>query len=223
MGGASSKDIITAYISTIGALKVLDATGITLEIVGEPIRIYLREREDAIRCVVSHLTENENGCLLREFQEKLIKRNPIKTGRNNDNDIDMEWDQDTKTESNRNGMDDGNESEDSLNSDLDDAKQWKPDPLDSMFAKTSIFKRNADTIGLLVKIFGSREIFVEEYRKLLGDRLLSRQKDFFQIEKETEYLELMKLRFGEESMEDCNVMVKDIINSQRDTVNIQQN
>jgi len=209
--GASSKDIITQYIATIGALKQLDPTGITLEIIGEPMRIYLRERDDAIRCVVAHLMETDSG-LLREFQEKSLKKqagNASLVDHNNDDHT---------------GNDDGNESEDSVDSDLDgvhDAKQWEPDPLDSMIAKSSIFKRNSDTIGLLVKIFGSKEIFVEEYRKLLGDRLLSRQSDFFNIDKEMEYLELMKLRFGDDSMADCQVMVKDIINSQRDTCNIQ--
>ena len=78
--GASSKDIITQYIATIKALKILDPLGITLEIVGEPIRIYLRERDDAIRCVVQILMENDTA-LLKEFQEKIIKRG----GNNNDN------------------------------------------------------------------------------------------------------------------------------------------
>lgn len=77
-----------------------------------------------------------------------------------------------------------------------------------------------DTIGLLVKIFGSRELFVDEYKKFLTERLLSRQSDFYRIGKEAEYLELMKLRFGEESMADCNVMIADIVNSERDKKNI---
>ena len=37
---------------------------------------------------------------------------------------------------------------------------------------------------------------------------------------ETEFLELLKLRFGDEPLEDCQVMVQDMVNSRRDTSNI---
>ena len=148
------------------------------------------------------LMEKDNGrgaCLLREFQHKM--RSKPQSQRS----CEMEWNEEEQKKESGGGVDDGDESEDSVASDLDEPGDWEPDPLDSMFAKSSIFQRNADTIGLLVKIFGSREIFVEEYRKLLGDRLLSRQKHFFNVDLETEYLELMKLRFGEDSMQDCQV------------------
>jgi len=206
--GASSRDIICAYIATIGALKVLDESGISLEIIGDSMRTYLRGRDDAIRCVVAHLMEEENGSLLQEFRSRLRCPNA-----------------DTEFESNNASATDGNESEESMDSDLamEDAEQWQPDPLDSVFIKTPIFKQNSrDTIGLLVKIFGSRELFVDEYKKLLADRLLARQSAFYQIDKETEYLELMKLRFGEHSMRDCAVMIADIANSERIRNNVLQ-
>lgn len=40
--GANTTDIITQYISTIKATRIIDPSGIILESVGEPIRNYLR-------------------------------------------------------------------------------------------------------------------------------------------------------------------------------------
>jgi len=40
--GANTNDILSQYVSTIKALKVLDPSGVLLESVGEPIRLYLR-------------------------------------------------------------------------------------------------------------------------------------------------------------------------------------
>ena len=40
--GVNTADILTAYISGIRALRVLDPTGVLLELVCEPVRTYLR-------------------------------------------------------------------------------------------------------------------------------------------------------------------------------------
>ncbi len=40
------------YILTIKALHELDPTGLTLSAIGDPIRKYLRERRDTVRCIV---------------------------------------------------------------------------------------------------------------------------------------------------------------------------
>ena len=40
--GANTNDILSQYVSTIKALKDLDPSGVLLENVGEPIRLYLR-------------------------------------------------------------------------------------------------------------------------------------------------------------------------------------
>ncbi|ETO33401.1 hypothetical protein RFI_03704 [Reticulomyxa filosa] len=123
--------------------------------------------------------------------------------------------------------------------------RWQPDPIESDLrtkddpvdgnatepnaaddagsAPTSslanIFRRdNMDIIAMLVKIFGNSDIFVEEYRKLLGDRLFHSNCKVSDIEatnKEVEYLELMKLRFGDESLQQCDVMIKDLEQSRR--------
>ena len=42
ISGVNTNDILTAYISAIRALRVLDPTGVLLELVCEPVRRYLR-------------------------------------------------------------------------------------------------------------------------------------------------------------------------------------
>lgn len=66
---------------------------------------------------------------------------------------------------------------------------------------------------MVVDIYGSKEMFVGEYRNLLADRLLT-QLDFCP-EKEIRNLELLKLRFGDTVLHNCEVMLKDISDSKR--------
>lgn len=72
---------------------------------------------------------------------------------------------------------------------------------------------------MVVDIYGSKEIFVKEYRSLLADRLLT-QLDF-SPEKEIRNLELLKLRFDETLLHTCEVMLKDISDSKRINAHIQ--
>lgn len=69
---------------------------------------------------------------------------------------------------------------------------------------------------MVVDIYGSKEVFVNEYRTLLADRLLN-QLDFdtMKMEKEIRNLELLKLRFDESLLHTCEVMLKDISDSKR--------
>jgi len=83
---------------------------------------------------------------------------------------------------------------------------------------------------MLVEVYGSRELFVREYSQLLAERLLkltsyevclcfsiqkSRTKGRVEVENELRYLELLKVRFGESEMHQCEVMLKDVRDSQR--------
>ena len=53
---------------------------------------------------------------------------------------------------------------------------------------------SADIISMLVNIYGSKELFVNEYRSLLSNRLLAHCS--YDTDKEIRNLELYKLRFG---------------------------
>lgn len=66
---------------------------------------------------------------------------------------------------------------------------------------------------MLVNIYGSKELFVQEYRTLLADRILTQFN--YEIVKEIRYLELLKLRFGESQLHYCEVMLKDVADSKR--------
>lgn len=83
----------------------------------------------------------------------------------------------------------------------------------SFIATTSKSRRASDIISMLVNIYGSKELFVNEYRTLLADRILTQFN--YEIEKEIRYLELLKLRFGETQLHFCEVMLKDVADSKR--------
>lgn len=53
-------------------------------------------------------------------------------------------------------------------------------------------RRASDIISMLVNVYGSKELFVNEYRILLADRLLSQFN--YNTDKEIRYLELLKRR-----------------------------
>lgn len=183
--GVNTTDIITAYIAAIRSLRFLDPSGVILETVCEPVRKYLRTRDDTVRCIVQNLIDDNNSELADELKEK-------------------------------EGLclDESFYEED----DMDNWKTWKPDPVHSKEKRIESFtsssrKRTSDIISMLVNIYGSKELFVNEYQTLLSNRLLSQFS--FDTEKEIRNLELLKLRFGEAPLHQCEVMLKDIGDSKR--------
>jgi anaphase-promoting complex subunit 2 len=69
-----------------------------------------------------------------------------------------------------------------------------------------------------VNIYGSRELFVNEYRMMLADKLLQNLE--FDTDRDVQTLELLKLRFGEDSLQQCEIMVRDIEDSKRLNLNV---
>lgn len=102
---------------------------------------------------------------------------------------------------------------------LNNWESWNPDPIDADPEKHSMSNKKLDIISMIVDIYGSKELFVNEYRNLLAERLLT-QLDFTP-EKEIRNLELLKLRFGESLLHGCEVMLKDISDSKRINAHIQ--
>ena len=74
-------------------------------------------------------------------------------------------------------------------------------------------QRMADIISMLVNIYGSKDLFVSEYRALLADRILTNFS--YDVSNERRYLELLKRRFGESHLHFCDTMLKDVQDSQR--------
>ncbi|XP_073846861.1 anaphase promoting complex subunit morula [Musca autumnalis] len=183
--GVNTMDILTGYVAAIKAIRYLDNSGVILETVTAPIKEYLRKRSDTVRCVVTSLTETESGPT--DLSEELAKGDAVKDGTT------------------------GN-----VNDELSNWENWQPDPFgldNTVQTRTVKTSRSADIISMVVDIYGSKELFMSEYRNLLADRLLTQLE--FNPEKEIRNLELLKLRFGESLLHNCEVMLKDIADSKR--------
>ncbi|XP_007427140.1 anaphase-promoting complex subunit 2, partial [Python bivittatus] len=185
--GVNTSDIITLYISAIKALRELDSSMVILEVACEPIRKYLRTREDTVRQIVAGLTGDAEGSA--DLANELSKADPVT-------------------------LENGPESDD----DVSEPEDWVPDPVDADPGKSSSKRRSSDIISLLVSIYGSKDLFINEYRTLLADRLLHQFN--YSAEREIRNVELLKLRFGEAQMHYCEVMLKDMADSRRINANI---
>lgn len=162
---------------------------VILEVACEPIRRYLRTREDTVRQIVAGLTGDSDGT--GDLAVELSKTDPA-------------------------SLETGQDSED----DSGEPEDWVPDPVDADPGKSSSKRRSSDIISLLVSIYGSKDLFINEYRSLLADRLLHHLS--FSPEREIRNVELLKLRFGEAPMHFCEVMLKDMADSRRINANIRE-
>ena len=162
----------------------MDASGVLLELVCEPVRRYLRTRDDTVRCIVSSLIDDSSSELAEELtkNEGLCLDDSILDSPDAD-ELAATW------------------------------ETWQPDPIDAAESGSKIRRSRSDIISMLVNIYGSKELFVNEYRSLLSNRLLSQFS--YETEKEIRNLELLKLRFGDTPLHQCEVMIKDVNDSKR--------
>lgn len=186
--GVHTSDILTVYISAIKALRELDPSMVILQVACQPIRKYLRTREDTVRQIVAGLTGDAEGCT--DLASELSRGDPVT--------LEM---QDSDEEGN-------------------DPEDWTPDPTDAVPDKMGSKRRSSDIISLLVSIYGSKDIFIDEYRGVLADRLLHQLN--YNTAREIRNVELLKLRFGESHMHYCEVMLKDMADSRRINSNIRE-
>ncbi|XP_057716916.1 anaphase-promoting complex subunit 2 [Corythoichthys intestinalis] len=185
--GVHTSDILTVYISAIKTLRELDPSMVVLQVACQPIRKYLRTRDDTVRQIVDGLTGDAvTGCA--ELASELSRGDPVT--------LEM---QDSDEEGG-------------------DPEGWAPDPTDAVADKSGSKRRSSDIISLLVSIYGSKDIFINEYRTVLADRLL--QMPNYHTAREIRNVELLKLRFGESHMHYCEVMLKDMDDSRRINGNI---
>jgi len=105
-------------------------------------------------------------------------------------------------------------------SDEEDPDAWTPDPIDADPLLPARRSRGQDVISLLVGIYGSKETFIKEYVEMLSDRLLGAAS--YMTERESNKLELLKTRFGEAALAQCEVMLQDIRNSKSINERLQQ-
>lgn len=182
--GVPTSDIIEAYITSIKALKLLDPQGMILQIVCQPIRTYLRTRDDTVRCIITILTNDSLVNFENTRGEDIIKDN-----QNEDEVIYESW------------------------------KSWKPQSMCASKLSSSVI--NSDIISMLIDIFDSKELFIQEYQRLLAQKLILNRD--INLDFEIRNLEVLSLRFGESELHNCEVMLKDLRDSERINSRISSN
>ncbi|UKZ79522.1 hypothetical protein TrVFT333_007277 [Trichoderma virens FT-333] len=189
--GRSTLDILQTYISMIRTFHALDHSKVLLDRVVPALKLCLWNRDDAIRIVVTGLLANPNTAHAEENKGKLVELAVILN----------------ETSQQHQGRADD---EDLGWNDM----SWVPDPVDAGVN----YKRpkNEDIIGTLISALGLQDVFIKEFQVIVAERLLSKQTSFQQ---EIKVLGLLKKRFGEAALQNCDVMIRDIVDSKRvDTV-----
>ncbi|OAX82748.1 hypothetical protein ACJ72_02902 [Emergomyces africanus] len=187
--GASTVEILQIYISIIRAFTQLDPRGVLLNHVARPIRKYLRDRDDTVKVIVGGLladTVDADGQPITSSSDTLVEL-AIELSKAHelllqDNSGELDWDD----------------------------MNWMPDPIDvaTDYKKST----NSDVVGSLISLFDTKEAFVRELQKVLGERLLKKSENY---DLEVSLLELLKLRFGDSALQACQVMLRDVQSSER--------
>ncbi|ATY59742.1 anaphase-promoting complex subunit ApcB, putative [Cordyceps militaris CM01] len=185
--GRSTLEILQTYISMIRTFHALDHSKVLLDRVVHALQLYLCQRDDAIQIVVTGLLANPEGINALEAKTKLVELAVIMN---------------EASQLQRIAIDEEDLGWDDMN--------WVPDPVDAGVN----YKRpkNEDVVGTLISALGSQDIFIKEFQHIIAERLLSKQPGFQQ---EIKVLGLLKKRFGEHALQNCDVMVKDIHDSRR--------
>eukprot|EP00931_Biecheleriopsis_adriatica_P049898 TRINITY_DN28876_c0_g1_i1.p1 TRINITY_DN28876_c0_g1~~TRINITY_DN28876_c0_g1_i1.p1 ORF type:complete len:964 (+),score=238.11 TRINITY_DN28876_c0_g1_i1:36-2927(+) len=219
IAGAHTRDVIKVYIKTIKALRLVDPQGLLLEGVSTPIREFLKRRKDTVRCIIMALTEDTD--LQYELQQGAEALAAASKGARNQASGTASGSAAASALAQASQLSDltgGAEFE--ASDDEENPDSWVPDPIDADPQMPTRQRRAQDVISLLVGIYGSKELFIKEYKEMLADRLLGNPT--YSTEKEMQNLELLKTRFGEAALAHCEVMLQDIKDSKRINVNLQQ-
>ncbi|KAE9992564.1 hypothetical protein EG327_008578 [Venturia inaequalis] len=182
--GATTTHILNIYISIIRAFNELDSKGVLLDRVARPIRRYLRDRDDTARIIVSSLlfdVEDDNGNEFEPGGEISVK---------------------IAKEMNKPITD-----LDEHDHDMDwDNMAWTPDPIDA--GPDYKASKTQDVTTALLSLYDKEE-FTNELKTILGDHLL-RNEEESHFEKEERLLELFKHRLGDDKLQACEVMLRDV-------------
>ena len=79
-------------------------------------------------------------------------------------------------------------------------------------------RRTGDVVGLLLGIFADREKYTNEYKAMLAQKVLLRLD--YGTDQDKKIFQLLKLRFPDKLLHDCDVMLKDVADSRRIDSNI---
>jgi anaphase-promoting complex subunit 2 len=187
--GATTTYILNVYISIIRSFHELEPKGVLLERVARPIRRYLKEREDTARIIISSLLTD----LSDETGSKFSSNSELS------HEIASEmakpfanYGQDADEELNWNDM------------------NWQPLPQD---ASPEYKKSKVEDVIWFQLTLWEREDFINELKNIYGDHLLRCTDP--EYEKEIRLLELIKVRLGDDKLQACEVMLRDVLESKR--------
>lgn len=187
--GMGTRDILQGYASAVDCLRRLDPTCVIMQHICSIIRAYIKKRPDTVRSIITYITGEKR----EELSEQLTKKHSTIVDEEDMIGVNDELICDEDGEQNW--------------------REWQPDPPDAAPGQSRRFRQNADVFNMLVSVYGSKDLFVKEYRQLLAERLTkswNRDPHF-----ELRYLELLKLRFSEGELQQCEVMLKDMRDSER--------
>ncbi|KAF2658044.1 hypothetical protein K491DRAFT_593806 [Lophiostoma macrostomum CBS 122681] len=187
--GATTTYILNVYISIIRAFHELEPKGVLLERVARPIRRYLKEREDTARIIITSLLTDIND----EAGSKFLSSGELSF--------------EIATEMQKPFANFNQDADEELNwNDLN----WQPLPTDASpdYKKSKV----EDVVWFLLTLW-EREDFINELKNILGDHLLRCEDP--EYEKEIRLLELIKVRLGDDKLQACEVMLRDVLDSKR--------
>ncbi|KAF2129942.1 hypothetical protein P153DRAFT_339280 [Dothidotthia symphoricarpi CBS 119687] len=187
--GATSTYILNVYISIIRSFHELEPKGVLLERVARPIRRYLKEREDTARIIISSLLTDLSDETGTKFSSN------------------SEFSYEIASEMAKPFANFGQDTDEELNwGDMN----WQPLPQDASpeYKKSKV----EDVIWFLLTLW-ERDDFINELKNILGDHLLRCQDP--EYEKEIRLLELIKIRLGDDKLQACEVMLRDVLDSKR--------
>jgi anaphase-promoting complex subunit 2 len=223
--GAATPVILAQYISSIKALNILDPSGILAEIICPLVKNYIKKRKDTTRCIVNMVVYDENLLSLKneeedeEEEEEEEEEGMMEEGSGSGGTVAGGYG--GYGEGRQGGRDTDNDNDEDLE-DIDIVlreMQWNPVPIQAAQLFSHTLKIcNRDIVTALMDVLGNKEYFIKEYKMILAERLLAKVDD--DIDDETRILELLKLRFGANSLRECEVMLKDMADSKRITSNI---
>ncbi|GAB7337523.1 hypothetical protein MBLNU457_g2845t1 [Dothideomycetes sp. NU457] len=188
--GAKTSELLSVYVNMIKVFKTLDNRGVLLEKVAQPLRQFLREREDTVKVIAA------------SFLADLDDRGDV---------VDAVGADDVCAIIAKEVVASEEEAMHQVEKALDyDDMEWQPDPIDA----GPDYKRSKsnDIISYMLTLF-EQEAFIKEMQNILGERLLRTEDS--DLEKETRLVELFKSRLGSDKLQHCEVMLRDMQDSSR--------
>ncbi|KAL5375358.1 hypothetical protein DPSP01_011267 [Paraphaeosphaeria sporulosa] len=186
--GATTTYILNVYIYIIRAFNKLEPKGVILQSVARPIRRYLKEREDTARIIIASLLIDLND----EASVKAASTGELSFEIASEMSKPFTHSEDADDEASWNDM------------------NWQPSPYD---ASPEYKKSKVEDVIFFLLTLWDRDDFINELKNILGDHLLKCQDPEFQ--KEIRLLELIKIRLGEDKLQACEVMLRDVLESRR--------